>query len=236
MVNTYENGPVTATWMDAECQESRRHHLWTKARNAKGHYSCEQKGSGKRLSLCFHLSRCWACADAEWHPVTASPPCQLPWKGTAPGTEAAPSKQIRCPAGWCFYIWLSDQPESIQRPSGDRWSFWCHFKHSTGSGGHLQHVCFSVLPSWPALKRAQCGQLSLHIVRRILGLEELVKVYSIPFDAPAASTTKLSFLTMHDASRDMGLRSPSIHWVESFFPIIPVHGYSLGFLEPYRKV
>lgn len=62
--------------------------LWKRARNSKGHYSFEQEGSGKRFSSCFHLSRCWACADAKQCPVTSSLPSRLPWRATSSGLGA----------------------------------------------------------------------------------------------------------------------------------------------------
>lgn len=62
--------------------------LWKGARNSKGHYSFEQKGSGNRFSVCFHLDGCWACADAKHCPVSSLLPSPRPWRAASSGMEA----------------------------------------------------------------------------------------------------------------------------------------------------
>lgn len=182
--------------------------LWKKARNSKGCYSFEQKGSGKWFSHCFHLRRCWACAGAKQCSTIGLLPSQLPWRTTSLGIEAGPREANWRPCSLVLCVSITGQT-LIQRCSGDGWSLRSHVKHGTG---YLQHEWLSILHFWPPLGGAQHWQHSLYIVARILGLEELLKViYSThppPSDAPAPTTTKLSSLPTHDALRDGGLKNP----------------------------
>ena len=97
--------------------------LWKRARCAKGHSPLEQKGSGKWFSLCFHLSRCWTCADAKQHPLTGSQPWQLPQRDTPPGIKAVLRETDWRPCSLVLHFWIIRQITFL-KGSKSRWSFW----------------------------------------------------------------------------------------------------------------